>query len=123
MISIEITHGYIGLEGHTTKGQKFPVTPERARYLVEHGLARVNNPPGPAETKPQEPAETKKYSGAAMTGQSTDSPSSSAPGPAAPQLSSAADPASPSRRSRARKLLDAGKDLLSGSSESTTRTK
>jgi hypothetical protein len=56
------------------------VDEKRARYLVEHGLARVVRPEaGPAETKPMEPAE-KKSCGAPTLGPLTASRSSSAPG-------------------------------------------
>lgn len=76
------------------------VDDKRARELIEGGFARLAKPAGPAEVKPAGPSETKeivekKSFGAPTTGLLTDSPSSSAPGKAAPSSASQAGQVSP----------------------------
>lgn len=95
IIDMIVTSPYDGREGRMQPGAEIRVTEERARYLKQKGLAEPCKS-GPAETKPAGPQETKRgnSSGAPMIGPSTDLPSSSAPGGAAPALSSVADPAS-----------------------------
>lgn len=105
MVDLIVTSNYIGAEGAVKKDQRLRVDEARARYLIEHGLARVVIAVGPKETKPAAVSETKaappgKSSGAPTTGLLTDSPSSSAPGKAAPSSASQADPASTPGRSR-----------------------
>jgi hypothetical protein len=77
------------------------VTPERARVLVEQGVAEIVGAQptvrpgvGPVETPAAGPLE-KKSSAAVPDGRSIASASSSVPGPAALSSSSAADPVSP----------------------------
>lgn len=108
MVTIIATFNYVGLEGHVKKNDRLRVDEARARYLIEHGLARLAPVPGPQETKPVTVTETKtnaetvpgKFSGAPTTGPSTGLPSSSAPGQAAPSPASPAAPASTPSRSR-----------------------
>lgn len=97
-IEVEVTKSFIGEEGHKQPRERMRVHEARARYLIEHGLARLIKPAGPAETKPAEPGE-KKSSGAPTTGPLTVSPSSSAPGQNQPSSSSEADPASTPNKS------------------------
>lgn len=77
------------------------VTPERARMLVDQGVAEivggvasVRPVTGPSETPTAGPSEKKSFA-AVQDGRSIASASSSAPGSAASLSSSAADPALP----------------------------
>lgn len=59
LVELTVTQPYIGAEGLMVPGGQIRVSEHRARYLVEKGLARVRPMPGPQETKPAAPAETK----------------------------------------------------------------
>jgi len=116
-IQIEVTQKYVGAEGHVKVGQRFAVSEQRARYLIEKGLAKLVKVPGPAELKPTGPDE-KKTSPSLTATPSTDSPSSSAAGSETPASSSPAAPASaPPRRRRRSKLETSSDSEAAGSSE------
>ena len=97
LISLIVTQNYIGEEGARKPGERIRVIEARARHLIEHGHARLDKPAGPTETQIAAPAENKaaaapelaakKPSGAPTTGPLIGTPSSVAPGPAAPSLS------------------------------------
>jgi hypothetical protein len=109
-IRLVVVSNYIGQEGARKKGDVFTTDDtNRARFLIERGLCRLwvqpreTKPDGPDETQIGGPAEGKS-SGVPTIGRSTDTPSSSAPGPTAPSSSSPAVPASRVGRSRRSKL-------------------
>jgi hypothetical protein len=71
--------------GTFDKGQRVRVSVAHARHLTAIGVLELDPIPGPQQTKPAGPAETKeaaakKSCGAPTDGRSIDSPSSSAPG-------------------------------------------
>lgn len=100
LIELVVLSNYIGQEGAPTKGQIVRVDDKRARYLIEHSLARLRHAPGPQADKMKGAHEEKKSSGEALTGRSIVSPSSSASGQGEPSSVLQAAPASRSRRSR-----------------------
>jgi len=86
-------------------GTIFWATPTRARQLLDLGAVDLLNAPGPAETKPAGPDETKeslekKSFATDPAGPLTDSVASSDAGSVAVSSASAAAPASPKRKSR-----------------------
>lgn len=98
-------------EGPRKEGDLIMVPQDRARELMESGLAELaHKQPGPAATKPAGPEEKKTQSSAGLTGPSTDSQSSAPTGPDAPSSASQAAPAS--RRRRSRKPNGGGQPIL-----------
>jgi hypothetical protein len=106
IIEVIASANFIGQEGHVVKHARLRVTEARARYLIEHGLARLAPvaAAGPSENKMAVPQEDKtgagKSFGEQTTGPSIGSPSSPAPGPETPASASPAAPATPVRRRR-----------------------
>lgn len=98
-----VTQGYIGEEGVRRPGDKIRVIEQRARYLIQHGLAKQDKPApavaGPAENAMAEGPTEKKSSAAPTIGPLTGSSSSSAAGLVTPVRVSPAAPASPAIRS------------------------
>jgi hypothetical protein len=107
--------------GTFEKGSRVRCSVAHARHLTEIGVLELDPIPGPQQTKPAGPAETKeavakKSCGAPMDGRSIDSPSSSAPGLARRSSSSAAGRASLmaiASRSRASRTIVGAVRLLS----------